>query len=236
MSRAATRPRRPLIGVPGMWSNTVRGMRFSGVAVAAQVLGSIDRAGGEPVILFPGSGEGPAAQRARVDGVVLPGGADVGPAAYGAAPDEYHWPADHPGQDDYEAGLLAACLDGGTPVLAICRGLQLLNVVRGGSLIGHLQPGTVEHKDATHRVEVAPGSLLAAVLGVASAGVSSYHHQAVDRLGTDLVVTARAEDGVVEALEIPGRPVLAVQWHPEDQAETTAADHALFQWLVDAAA
>jgi putative glutamine amidotransferase len=229
---------RPLIGVPGMWSSSVRGMRFDGVAVAAQVLRSIDRAGGEPVVMFPGSSEGSAdtaAQLARFDGVVLPGGADVDPALYGAEPDEHYWPADYDGQDSFEAGVLAGCLAAGIPLLAICRGLQLLNVCRGGTLVQHLEPGAVQHKDAVHPVAVSAGSLLAAAVGTETVEVSSYHHQAVGALGDGLRVTATAADGVVEALEVPGSPLLAVQWHPEDLAASNPADHALFQWVVEAA-
>ncbi|EMY35100.1 peptidase C26 [Arthrobacter crystallopoietes BAB-32] len=230
---------RPLIGVPGMWSSSVHGLRFDGVAVAAQVLGCIVRAGGEPVIMFPGSGESAAEQVQRYDGVVLPGGADVSPALYGAEPDEHYWPADYDGQDAYEAGVLAACEDAGVPVLAICRGLQLLNVSRGGTLIQHLEPGSeagaVQHKDALHPVTVAEDSLLASVVGAGPVEVSSYHHQAAGELGDGLAVTAAAGDGVVEALEVPGAPLLAVQWHPEDTAETNPADHALFAWVVEAA-
>ncbi|NKX55187.1 gamma-glutamyl-gamma-aminobutyrate hydrolase family protein [Arthrobacter mobilis] len=230
---------RPLIGVPGMWSSSVHGLRFDGVAVAVQVLRSIAAAGGEPVVMFPGSTDGSpdsiTAQLARFDAVVLPGGADVSPALYGAEPDEHYWPADYEGQDGFEAGIITGCIEAGVPLLAICRGLQLLNVGRGGTLVQHLAPGPVQHKDALHAVEVAPGSLLASVIGAQPAEVSSYHHQAVGALGEGLRVTATAPDGVVEALEVPGVPLLAVQWHPEDTAATNPADHALFEWVVGAA-
>ncbi|MFT4469352.1 gamma-glutamyl-gamma-aminobutyrate hydrolase family protein [Arthrobacter sulfonylureivorans] len=227
---------RPLIGVPGMWSTSVHGLRYDGVAVAAAVLRCIVRAGGEPVILFPGTGDSPREQLARLDGVVLPGGADVSPSLYGAEPDEHHWPTDYEGQDAYEAGIIEGCVAAGVPLLAICRGLQLLNVSRGGTLIQHLGPGDVQHKGAIHPVGVAAGSLLAEVVGSETVDVSSYHHQAVDVLGEGLTVTATAADGVVEAVEVPGAPLLAIQWHPEDTAETNASDHALFQWVVQAAA
>jgi putative glutamine amidotransferase len=229
---------RPLIGVPGMWSSSVHGLRFEGVAVAAQVLRSIAAAGGEPVVMFP-EGAAAADQVQRYDGVVLPGGADVSPALYGAEPDEHYWPADYAGQDAFETDVLAACVAAGVPTLAICRGLQLLNVARGGTLIPHLEPGSdaggVRHKDAVHPVSVSAGSLLASVVGTGPVDVSSYHHQAAGELGEGLQVTARAEDGVVEALEVPGTPLLAVQWHPEDTADSNPADHALFAWVVEAA-
>lgn len=227
--------RRPLIGVPGMWSAKVQGMRFAGAAVAVAVLAGIDRAGGEPVVLFPGSSESAAEQLARLDGVVIPGGADIDPRGYGHEPDEHYWPTDHPGQDDYEAGVLRACIDSRTPTLAICRGMQLLNVVRGGTLVGHLEAGEIQHRGAEHPVTCEPGTLIASVLGLTPVRTSSYHHQAVDRLGEGLRVAATAPDGVIEALEVPGARLLAIQWHPEDLAEASATDHALFSWVVEAA-
>jgi putative glutamine amidotransferase len=234
MSAGATTGRRPLIGVPGMWSGKVQGMRFAGTAVAVEVLRSIDRAGGEPVVLFPGSSESAAEQVARFDGVVIPGGADIDPRRYGNEPDEHYWPADYEGQDEFEAGILRACLDAGTPTLAICRGLQLLNVVHGGTLVGHLAPGAVEHRGAQHPVACEPGTLLASVLGVDPVLTSSYHHQAVDRIGEGLKVSAMAPDGVIEGLEVPGAPLLAVQWHPEDLAASSSTDQSLFTWVVEA--
>lgn len=226
---------RPLIGVPGMWSGKVQGMRFAGVAVAVEVLRSIDRAGGEPVVLFPGSSEGARGQLSRLDGVVLPGGADVDPKRYGLEPDEHFWAADYDGQDAYEAEVLAAALALEVPLLAICRGLQLLNVERGGTLVPDLDVGSVVHQGAMHRVDPAAGSLLASITGCSVLEVSSYHHQAIDRLGNGLVVTAAAPDGVVEAVELPGAALLAVQWHPEDRAGVNPTDHALFEWVVGAA-
>jgi putative glutamine amidotransferase len=219
-----------------MWSSSVHGLRYDGVAVAAAVLRCIVRAGGEPVIMFPGTGESAAEQLARLDGVVLPGGADVAPSLYGAEPDEHHWPTDYDGQDAYETGIIEACIAADVPLLAICRGLQLLNVGRGGTLIQHLGPGDVQHKGTVHPVAVAEGSLLADVIGAETADVSSYHHQAIGSLGEGLTVTATAADGVVEAVEVAGASMLAIQWHPEDTAETNASDHALFQWVVQAAA
>jgi putative glutamine amidotransferase len=219
-----------------MWSADIRGLRFAGVAVAVEVLRSIDRAGGEPVILFPSSADGPAGQVRRVDGVVLPGGSDISPALYGQAPHPEHAPADYEGQDAFELGIIEACLRQDVPLLAICRGMQLLNVGRGGTLVQHLEPSGVQHRGEVHRVSVQEGSLLHAAVGCLAVQASSYHHQAVGALGEGLRVAARAEDEVVEALELPGAEVLAVQWHPEDLAAASATDHALFRWVVEHAA
>lgn len=226
---------RPLIGVPGMWSPEIRGLRFAGVAVAVEVLRSIDRAGGEPVILYPASSEGAAGQVRRVDAVVLPGGSDIDPAVYGQDPHEEYSPADYEGQDAFELGIIEACLGQDVPLLAICRGLQLLNVHCGGTLVQHLEPGQVRHRGEVHGVRIEPGSLLAEAVGVLKAEGSSYHHQAIGTLGVGLRITARAEDGVVEALELPGAEVLAVQWHPEDLSASSATDRALFAWAVERA-
>ncbi|PVZ53668.1 gamma-glutamyl-gamma-aminobutyrate hydrolase family protein [Arthrobacter sp. H-02-3] len=223
---------RPLIGVPGMWSDSVHGLRFAGAAVAVAVLEAIDRAGGEPVIIFPGSSQDTRDLLGRFDAVLVPGGSDIDPARYGQEPDANHAPADYAGQDEFEAGVISACLDSGVPLLAICRGMQLLNVTLGGSLVQHLEGSRVGHRGELHDVAVAEGSLLHGVTGERSIVVSSYHHQAVGQLGSGLRVTASAADGVVEALEVPGSAVLAVQWHPEDDAGARLSDQLLFEWLV----
>jgi putative glutamine amidotransferase len=174
----------------------------------------------------------------RLDAVVLCGGPDVDPARYGAQPGE-HTDLPHPERDEAELALLAGALAAGLPVLGICRGLQLLNVARGGSLIQHL-PDRVGHnlhapfrgEYGNHAVDVEPGSRLAALLGrTAVDKVPTYHHQAIERLGTGLTVTARCEDGVIEAVEDPSAPFcVAVQWHPEMGDDTS-----LFDALVGAA-
>jgi putative glutamine amidotransferase len=169
----------------------------------------------------------PQAAMDRVDGLVLTGGTDVDPARYGATACATTPPLD-PERDEFELALLDAAMERELPVLAICRGLQLVNVSRGGTLHAHL----ADHHPASgrHDVSVEPGSLLHDLYGPV-AGVNSLHHQGIDRLGADLVVTARAPDGVVEGIELPGVRLLGVQWHPEqlDVAQP------VFGWLVDAA-
>lgn len=225
----------PRIGVTGMWSNSIHGLRFSGSAVAAAVLRSVIRAGGEPLTLFA-EGVGTPAERLRgLDALLVPGGSDVAPARYGQEPHPATAPADFAAQDQFEADMIAAALDSGLPVLAICRGFQLLNVEHGGTLVQDLAADSV-HRNDIHPVEIAPGSALAGVLGAAEVTVSSYHHQAVDRVGAGLTVVGRAPDGTVEALEHPSAELLAIQWHPEDTAATDPQQQALFDWLVQRAA
>ena len=157
-----------------------------------------------------------------VAALVLTGGDDVDPALYAAVRMPETEPADHV-RDAYEADLLHSALTRGMPVLAICRGLQLLNVVRGGTLIQHL-PDTKKHQQRTgarpvHDVTLTGSSI--SMYGYERMPVNSRHHQAIDRLGEGLVVTARdPDDGVIEGIELPGTFFVAgVQWHPEDMAD-----------------
>jgi putative glutamine amidotransferase len=194
-------------------------------------------AGGTPVLLPPLPGV--AAAVGRLDGLLLTGGGDIDPARYGAQP--------HPRtgrvsvlRDAAELELLDAAMAAGLPVLGVCRGMQLLNVARGGTLCQHL-PDDAGHTPApgtfgSHPVRVAAGTRLAGILGPNGDGVDvpTAHHQAVDRLGEGLVATAWAQDGVIEAVEpsAAGNPfLLAVQWHPE-----AGADPRLIKALVAAAA
>ncbi|WP_240739948.1 gamma-glutamyl-gamma-aminobutyrate hydrolase family protein [Leucobacter triazinivorans] len=224
----------PRIGVTGMWSNRIHGLRFDGSAVAAAVLRSVIRAGGEPLTLFAESAA-PAEERLQgLDGLLVPGGADVDPRRYGQAPIDATAPADFAAQDQFEADMMEAALRLGIPVLAICRGFQLLNVEHGGTLVQDL-PADSPHRNEVHEVTLEPDSALAGALGISTLPVSSYHHQAVDRVGAGLRVVGRAPDGVVEAVEREDAELIAVQWHPEDTAAMDARQQALFDWLVDRA-
>lgn len=225
---------RPLIGVAGMRSPSVTGLRRSGSVAAEQVLECVYRAGGEPVIVYHGD---PAELPARLrvfDAVVLPGGNDLDPACYGASPHPETSNVD-PLQDRADIAVTSGCVAAGIPLLAICRGMQVLNVACGGTLVQHLEPSDTDHLDAFHDVELTEGSLVAGVMGATSVSVSSYHHQAVNRRGPRLTVTGRAADGCIEALEHDSAPVLAVQWHPEDNAADARPQQALFDWVVDQA-
>jgi putative glutamine amidotransferase len=173
---------------------------------------------------------------ARLDALVLIGGPDVDPARYGEAA---HPATQPPGatRDEIEFALLRAVHDAQKPLLAICRGLEILNVARGGTLYQHL-PDVVGHDDHSPRgptygdieVDAVPGTRLATIIPPRSI-VGCHHHQAINRLGDGLVVAARAYDGTIEAVEDPDEPfTLAVQWHPEARS-----DLALFHALAAAA-
>lgn len=225
----------PKIAITGMWSNKIHGLRHDGNAVAAQVLRSVIRAGGEPLTLFAESGLSSDARLAGFDGLLVPGGADVDPARYGQTPHPNTATADFPAQDVFESTLMHAALQMGMPVLAICRGFQLLNVEFGGTLVQDLPEETL-HRNSHHEVDILQKSRLAEVIGATSINVSSYHHQAIETLGEGLVAVGTAPDGIIEAFELPNAEMIAIQWHPEDTAAVEPQQHALFAWLVDQAA
>ncbi|MBO9520612.1 MAG: gamma-glutamyl-gamma-aminobutyrate hydrolase family protein [Nocardioidaceae bacterium] len=228
---------RPLVAVLGRRATSVPILRFSATLAAEAICEAVFAAGGEPLVLHGPAADptaGLADRLARFDGVLLPGGADLGPARYGADPlPETTDVVDF--QDDLDLAAVHAVLAADLPTLAICRGMQVLNVALGGTLHQHLPETTVPHRDAVHDVTVVPGTRLHAVLGTERVDVSSYHHQALDRLAAELAVTAVAADGVVEAVEHRTADVLAVQWHPEDRHASVASDAALFTDLVERA-
>lgn len=225
--------RRPLIAVPAMWSEQIQGLRFSGSVVANAVLEAIVRAGGEPVLVFPGTA---FTRWDLIDGMVLPGGSDIRPERYGQPVGEGLTLTDFRGQDDADARAIAWAEQSGVPSLLICRGMQLWNVERGGTMVQHWPTEPLQHTGTVHTVSVDPSSRLGQAFGGRPAvDVSSYHHQAVDRIGHGLAVVARADDGCVEALEDSRLEILAVQWHPEDRAGTVPTDQTLFDWVVAAA-
>lgn len=226
---------RPLIAVAGRRAATSSCLRFSGTIAAEAVCDAVLRAGGEPVILHSGGPADVAASPdriARFDGLVLPGGGDLNPVRYGQdAVAETGEPDDL--QDEFDLAVIRTALGTGLPTLAICRGIQVLNVACGGTLRQHIASGgPVRHRGAPHDVTLAAGSRLRTLAGADTIEVSSYHHQAVDRLGGGLRIVACAPDGCVEAVEHATSGVLAVQWHPEDQAPTHAYDQALFDDVV----
>jgi putative glutamine amidotransferase len=176
---------------------------------------------------------------AGLDGLLLAGGPDVDPALYGAPRHPETEPPEHD-RDSLETALLREALDRDLPVLAICRGLQLLNAALGGTLVQHIVGHQCPKQQAAHSIAIASHSRLGSILKAEGAGeadeymVNSRHHQCVDQVASGLVVTARAPDNVIEALELPGKHfVLAVQWHPEDR--TGWPDRKLFEAFRDAA-
>jgi len=230
--------RRPLIGIT-TYPRDAEG-RF---ALPVEYAEAVRRSGGVPVLLPPGEA-GVDELVARLDGFVLSGGGDVDPRLYGG--DAAHPAIDRvdAGRDAFELALARAVVRERVPALSICRGCQVLNVALGGTLHEHLPDVVGEglrHKpqgeeEVRHPVEVAAGSRLAAAMGTMRAEPVSWHHQAPDAVAPPLVVTARAADGTIEALELADHPwLVAVQWHPELSAAEDIAQQRIFDGLVAAA-
>ena len=228
---------RPLVAVIGRRAARVPILRFSATLAAEAICEAVWVAGGEPVVLHGPAGDSLAELPSRLktfDGVLMPGGADIDPRRYGADPDPRS--ADVVAfQDDFDIGVTRVLVDGDVPTLAICRGMQILNVALGGTLVQHVDETNTRHHNAIHPVQVTAGSRLHAIVGAETIDVSSYHHQAIDRLGVGLAVTAVAGDGVAEAVEHQHADIVAVQWHPEDCHATSDTDAALFADLIDRA-
>ena len=214
----------PLIGISTYLEQSVRWgvWDLPAAVLPAGYHRLVQRVGGTAALLPPDDPARAAAVVGRLDGLVIAGGPDVEPARYGAEPHLRTGPA-HRERDAWELALIEAALAAGTPLLGICRGMQLLNVALGGTLTQHL-PDTVGHDGHTgtpgvfgrHLVTPVARTRLGALLTEATA-VPTYHHQALDRLGRGLLACAYAEDGTPEAVEPETGDgfVMAVQWHPE---------------------
>jgi putative glutamine amidotransferase len=200
--------------------------------IPAAYVRAVEAAGGRP-LLVPPSTNGIEETLDRLDGLLFSGGSDLDPELYGQ---DAHPETDEtvPERDQAEIALLKAALQRDMPVLAVCRGSQVLNVARGGDLVQHLPEvvGDEKHKQkpgefADHDVDLLPGSRVREILGDQTP-VKSHHHQGYGKLGQGLREAARAEDGTIEALEDPSRRfALGVLWHPE-----AGEDFALFEALI----
>ncbi|MDH3707618.1 MAG: gamma-glutamyl-gamma-aminobutyrate hydrolase family protein [Acidimicrobiia bacterium] len=210
--------------------------------LATAYIHAVRRAGGRVVLVPPGEPD-PAGLLAEVDGVVLTGGGDVDPAHY-----------DHPGhasvdrvdadRDALELAIAELVLGGDLPTLAVCRGLQIVNVAAGGTLVADIPsavPDALEHRrpphgPVPHTVDVDAAALVSELMGTTQVEPMSWHHQAVDRPGDGFRVVSRASDGVVEVIEHRSHPWLAaIQWHPELTADTDPTQQRLFDGVVEAA-
>ncbi|MFJ6622730.1 gamma-glutamyl-gamma-aminobutyrate hydrolase family protein [Kitasatospora sp. NPDC091335] len=234
---------RPLIAIPARFAASTSALRYAAEVSARALTEAVWRAGGEPVTLHPHAPGGVAdpaevaARLSRFDGLLLPGGGDLAPHRYGASDaHEAVYDVDAE-QDGFDLELARRALADAVPLLAVCRGLQVVNTVLGGTLHQDMGGPGREHRHLRHPVPLAPGSAVARITGAARVEASCYHHQHVDRLGAGLAVTARAADGAVEAVELPEHDgwFAAVQWHPEDTADEDPAQQRLFDALVRAA-
>lgn len=237
--------RRPLIGVTtyhrDLGAHAPGGRtRFH---LPAAYVDAVRATGGVALLLPPGD-EDPSQALEALDGLVLCGGGDIEPERYGGRGHEAQY-ATCGERDAFEIALVEAALARATPLLAICRGLQVLNVALGGDLHAHLPDVVGEEvshrvsreRHSYHAVRIEPASQLAVQLERVELEVASWHHQAIARLGSGLRAVAWAEDGTVEAVELAGRPeVVAVQWHPELHAHEPGSPHRrLFEALMEQA-
>jgi putative glutamine amidotransferase len=240
---------RPLIGVSASLHDFGD---YGGVGVQRPLLA----AGGLPLTL-PQMADAAAAAVDALDAVVLAPGRDMEPERYGQ---EQHplLAATEPRRDAFELELVRHALGAGLPILGICRGIQVLNVALGGTLAQDVSLIAPEHPSdpgwshwkrveqsslagaplpphPRHAIAIEPGSVLERALGTTRIDVNSFHHQAIDRLGRGLAVVARSDDGVAEAVELSGRPVLAVQWELQEEWRVDSRFMAVFEWFVAAA-
>lgn len=268
---------RPIIAIPARFSASASALRFGADVTARKLLDAVWAAGGEPVVIHPVAPVGddlPADRRidpsrgfsaltqdfvdevaervAFADGILLPGGGDVSPVWTGDALHETHYDVDVE-QDAFDFAVARVVIERGVPALAICRGMQLLNVALGGTLHFDMDDElSVEaHRHRVEGVEVDADSRLAGVLGVPQVRASCYHHQCLKDVAPGWRVVARSSDGVTEAVELDGAAahertsgaatiaggasVVAVQWHPEDTFDTDPQQAKLFADLVERA-
>jgi putative glutamine amidotransferase len=230
---------RPVIGVTTYARNAA-----GSYALPAEYVAAVLRAGGLPLLIAAVWEPGLASHYLkRLDGLVLAGGGDLDPAGYGGRPHETMYEMD-PDRDRLELDLVRELLRHPRPTLAVCRGMQLVNVALGGTLIEHLPDEVgeaVRHRqpprDAVpHAVRLHADSRLAAILATTEICPMSWHHQGIRSLGAGLTAVAHAPDGTIEALELESQPALvAVQWHPELTAHEDATQQRLFDHLVEQA-
>ncbi|MFM7125264.1 MAG: gamma-glutamyl-gamma-aminobutyrate hydrolase family protein [Actinomycetota bacterium] len=240
---------RPLIAVAGRLAAAGRVSR-SEIAFAGRVyLDAVLRAGGEPLTLSPREMRHDQAVDllSRFQGLVLMGGSDIDPHLYGQHRQPHVYGV-NPQQDHFEMALVHAAIEMKMPTLAICRGIQLVNVALGGTLHQHIGdlPGVIAHAPekfpagqdyVLHDVDITPRTKLAKALGTTTARVASFHHQGLDVVSSQLKVVARSSDGLVEGLEHTGAGqwLIGVQWHPEDTAATDPHQQSLYDALVSEA-
>ena len=208
-------------------------MRGEAYAAGQRYFHAIARGGGTPVMLPPMMTLASDGKEilSRFDAVVLHGGGDVDPLRYGQEPRTdklYGIVAEH---DEVEIAVARAAVEADMPMLAICRGMQVLNVALGGTL--HQDSGGGSHSYAHHSVELTPGSRLATAIGTRVMAGHCVHHQTIDRIADGLEVVGQTADGLIHAAEVIGSTwVVATQWHPEDTADTDDQQQALFNALI----
>lgn len=223
-----------LVSIVGREIAQAEGVRGEAFGAGRRYSEAVARAGGTPVIVPPLDFDRASLDRlvAASDALVLHGGGDVNPARYGQEPDAPELYGVNDRHDAVELAVVEAFWRADKPILAICRGLQILNVALGGTLVQHItEPG---HTKEFHSVGLESDSRCADAMGTTRpARCHSYHHQALDHVATELVVVGRHDDGTIEAVEAASkRWVIGVQWHPEDSADVDPEQQRLFDRLI----
>jgi len=224
---------RPKIAIVGRFTDHASAIRSLGVVSARRLLEAVWAAGGEPITFLPVENPNWAERLQGIQGVLIPGGGDIDPKWYGEDPDTQELYGVDDLQDENDFSIARYAFDNGIPVLAICRGFQLVNVLMGGSLVQHMDK---DHRHHIHSVKIDKDS---EGLGLTNPVLecSCFHHQAIKELGKGLEVLARAEEGHVEAFKIEAKAwSYGVQWHPEDNYTTNQQQMELFTKFVSESA
>ena len=219
---------RPRIAILGRFAEGTTVTRYRGLVTAQALAEAVWAAGGEPLTFLPAEGSNWNERMSGVDGILMPGGGDLDPTSYApeATSDEIY--GVDPKQDAVDFSLVKWAIEKAVPLLAICRGCQLVNVALGGTLVQHMDD---DHRHKVHPVTVTAGEALGLTSDVVES--SCYHHQAIDKVGAGLEVIATSQDGVVEAIKIPSKAwAYGVQWHPEDNWAENEQQLALFKRFV----
>ena len=239
---ASVDARRPLIVIPARFSPRATALRYEAEVTARALVAAVFAAGGEPVVIHPYAPSRKIdldAARARIwfaDAVLLPGGGDFAARWSGQQPHPTQNGVDEE-QDAFDLAVARVALADRLPLLAICRGTQIVNVALGGDLVQDMDDTVGNHRNRVHDIDVDETSPLGEIVGRRTA-ISCYHHQCIARLGAGLIPAAYAADGVIEAVTLQDHQgwYLGVQWHPEDSAATDPVQAEIFRHLVDAAA
>lgn len=223
---------KPLVLIPGRHSDNAAGHRTPIVSSGRWYSDAVIRAGGVPLVLGPTDDlDVITTAVGRCDAIVLLGGGDVCPHTYGEVESEKLYGVNE-SLDIFEKTVIEHAVLNDIPLLAICRGHQMLNVAMGGTLIQHLDT-TESHRDTMHTVAVVPDSRIATAMNTTSPTVHSFHHQAIKDLGTHLEIVATHDDGTIEAIEhTEATWIVGVQWHPEDTAHDDTSQQSLFDELI----
>jgi len=233
---------RPLVIIPARFSDSASALRYHAEVAATKLLEAVWRAGGEPLVVHPTRPEPAieelAARLWMADAILLPGGGDASPRWYGQEPHPSLYGVNED-QDAFDLGMARWAIQDKIPLLAICRGSQVVNVALGGTLVQDMTEATGRnHRETVHEIELAADSSLRDVVAHDRLTISCSHHQCIDQLADKLVPAAYAADGTVEAVTLAGHEgwFLGLQWHLEDFADTDPIQQGILQAFVAAAA